>query len=59
MLIYLLMIKERVLDNVALYQIPGVCMGISSKYQSFSNWYQLLDYIKEVNYGRRENIRCE
>lgn len=51
--------KERVLDNVALYQIPGVCMGISSKYQSFSNWYQLLDYIKEVNNGRRENIRCE
>lgn len=51
--------KERVLDEVALYGIHVVCMGESSKYPSFQDWHQLLDYIKEVNNGRRENIRCE
>ena len=44
--------KESVLDNVSLYGINGVCMKESCKYPSFHDWYQLLDYIKEVKHGR-------
>ena len=43
--------KETNLDDVALYNISCICLGKSSKYPSFTNWYTLLEYIKEVNHG--------
>lgn len=43
--------KETNLDNVALYNISCVCLGKSCKYKSFTNWYELLEYIKEEPHG--------
>ena len=40
--------KEKNLDSVSRYGISCVCLGTSSKYPSFLDWYSLLDYIKEV-----------
>ena len=50
--------KEAILDQMALYGIKGICMGHSSKYPSFDNWSQVIDYVKEEYYEKRKNIRC-
>ena len=44
--------KEWILDEMNKYGIKSLCMGKSSKYPSFDNWYQVLDYIKEEYHGR-------
>ena len=45
--------KEAVLDGVSKYGIKCLCMRDSSKYPSFHNWYEIVDYIKkEVKHGR-------
>ncbi len=49
--------KERILDNMSMYDISGLCMGKSLKYPSFDNWFQVIEYIKEGHYGR-QNIEC-
>ena len=43
--------KENVLDEVSSYGINCICMGNSKKYQSFCNWHQVLQYIKEEYHG--------
>ena len=43
--------KEKILDNMKQYGIQGLCMGCSSKYPSFDNWKQIIEYLKEVNHG--------
>ena len=43
--------KESVLDEVSTYGINCICMGNSKKYQSFCNWHQVLQYIKEEYHG--------
>lgn len=50
--------KEPILDNMAKYKIKGLCMGKSTKYPSFDNWYQIIDYLKEEQHGTGENTRC-
>ena len=35
-------------DEINPFRISCVCLGTSSKYPSFLDWYSLLDYIKEV-----------
>ena len=44
--------KESILDNMASYKVKCICMGKSSKYPSFDNWYQIIEYLKEENNGR-------
>ena len=44
--------KESVLDHVSKYGIECLCIGKSNRYLSFDNWYQIIDYIKEVYHGR-------
>ena len=39
--------KEQVLDNVSKYGIKCLCMNQSSKYPSFQNWYEILEYLKK------------
>ena len=44
--------KEAILDNMAKYNIKCICMGKSSKYPSFDHWDQIIEYLKEEDYGR-------
>ena len=43
--------KEKVLDGVSSYNIRCICMGDSLKYKCFSNWFQIIDFIKEEYHG--------
>ena len=47
--------KEVILDHMSAYGIKGICMGKSERYPSFDNWYQIIDYLEEVNHGRGED----
>ena len=44
--------KESTLDNMASYKVNCIYMDKSSKYPSFDNWYQIIEYLKEENNGR-------